>query len=92
MVVVTTGKSGAVARRGEEEFRGSSPSVTVVDTTGAGDAFNASFVATYLTSGMTDIPQALAMGCGAGAVAITQVGACDEAVTLEAVKAMLARE
>lgn len=32
------------------------------------------------------------MGCGAGAVAITQVGACDEAVTLEAVKALLAAQ
>lgn len=42
LVVVTTGKSGAIARRGAEEFVGTSPTVEVVDTTGAGDAFNVS--------------------------------------------------
>jgi len=92
LVVVTTGKSGAIARRGAEEFVGTSPTVEVVDTTGAGDAFNAAFISTWLNSGKTDILEALRMGCGAGAVAITQVGACDEAVTLEAVKALLAAQ
>ena len=47
--------------------------VEVVDTTGAGDAFNGA-LAVALAEGR-DLDEALARGCAAGALATRQVGA-----------------
>jgi sugar/nucleoside kinase (ribokinase family) len=47
-VVLKQGASGAVLARGGERHRLPAPQVEVVDTTGAGDAFNAGFVHAWL--------------------------------------------
>jgi len=47
-VIVTDGQSGVFAYNGTEFFRGSVIPVTVVEKTGAGDAFNSAFVAATL--------------------------------------------
>jgi sugar/nucleoside kinase (ribokinase family) len=48
LVVVKCGADGALARRGDEIASVPSIAVTVVDTTGAGDCFNAGFMDGYL--------------------------------------------
>ncbi len=47
-VVVKRGAAGASARVGEVDYHSPAHPVAVLDTTGAGDAFNAGFLAAYL--------------------------------------------
>jgi sugar/nucleoside kinase (ribokinase family) len=59
-------------------FSVSVPNMTVVDPTGAGDAFNAGFLSVYASTSASPIPdsklvQALQMGCICGAYCVTQV-------------------
>lgn len=78
-VVLTLGDAGAFCYgtaespvAGQAEHPGYS--VDPVDTTGAGDAFLAAFIAA-LTHGVTDGERALALANAAGAVTTTQAGA-----------------
>ncbi|MBP2473558.1 sugar/nucleoside kinase (ribokinase family) [Crossiella equi] len=72
-VVATSGDGGAhwVAPGGT--VNADAPVVDCVDSTGAGDAFNAGLLATWRATG--DIPEALAAGVAAGAGAVQLVGA-----------------
>lgn len=72
LVVVKLGPAGAVARRGTETVRAKSLSVAVVDTTGAGDSFDAGFVYGYLAN--WELPQALRLGCICGALSTRAAG------------------
>ncbi|MBN9392549.1 MAG: sugar kinase [Chloroflexi bacterium] len=73
-VVLKLGPEGALwARQGEDPVRVTALPVKIVDSTGAGDAFCAGFLAEWLR-GAT--PQAaLANGARLGAVVVSQVGA-----------------
>jgi ribokinase len=72
--VVTLGAEGAVLfERGRAPHASPSPTVQVVDTTGAGDAFTGAFAARLVASG--DARAALAWGLAAGALACTTLGA-----------------
>ncbi len=48
LVVVKLGQDGVVARQGQQTFSASACKVKVVDTTGAGDCFNAGFIYAHL--------------------------------------------
>jgi len=90
LVVVTTGEDGAVARRGEDEEWSTpafEPPRGVKDTTGAGDCFNAGFLSFFLDH-PDDVQGSLEFGCGAGAIAVGRVGACDHPVERGAVAAL----
>lgn len=63
--VVKRGRLGAVARAGGRTTTARGPEVTPVDTVGAGDGFDAGFLAGWLESG--DLGQGLAWGCACGA-------------------------
>lgn len=65
MGVLTLGADGAIAWRGTSRAVHATQSVGLVDTTGAGDVFAATFVALFLASG--DLGQATADGCKAAA-------------------------
>ncbi|QDQ10926.1 carbohydrate kinase family protein [Streptomyces spectabilis] len=73
-VVVTSGREGAVAARdGEVRVRMPAERVDARDSTGAGDAFTGAFVASRLAG--AKLCDAVAEGCGAGARAVSRVGA-----------------
>jgi ribokinase len=72
-VVVTLGAAGArVAAPGEPASSVPSPSATAVDTTGAGDAFVATF-AVALAAGSSPA-EAVRLGCAAGSLSVQRPG------------------
>jgi sugar/nucleoside kinase (ribokinase family) len=73
LVVVKKGAEGAVALDGTRLFAGPAEPVRVVDTTGAGDAFDAAFLVEYLAHGT--IESALAAGNRLGAQVAGRLGA-----------------
>lgn len=73
-VVLKRGALGAIiGRRGEQAVSAPGRQVEVVDTTGAGDAFFAAYIATWLRGGSD--AECLEAGIEAGAEAVTRVGA-----------------
>jgi len=73
VVVIKLDKDGAAARSGAETARARALDVPVVDTTGAGDAFNAGFFAAYLAG--RPLAEALAAGNARAAKVVQHVGA-----------------
>lgn len=74
VVVIKRGRDGATADDAHERHRAAAPSVGVVDTTGAGDAFSAGFLAAW-TSDQGNLAAALRSGSEAAATAIARLGA-----------------
>jgi sugar/nucleoside kinase (ribokinase family) len=72
LVVIKRGAAGAEAAEGARRWRVTAPKVEAIDTTGAGDAFVAAFLAARLSGG--DIQPALERAVAAGAAASTIVG------------------
>jgi ribokinase len=72
-VVVTLGAAGALLASGNDpSVTVSAPTVTAVDTTGAGDAFVGTF-AVALAAGLTP-DEAVRLGCAAGALSVQRPG------------------
>jgi sugar/nucleoside kinase (ribokinase family) len=61
--------------------------VEVVETTGAGDTFDAGFLAGWL--GGLSLEDSVTLGVAAGSLSVTQVGGSEGAPTLEGVRAFL---
>ena len=86
-VVITLGASGALARFGTDRVRLGVPAVTVVDTTGAGDALCGAFAAALARG---DSPAAaLRIGVAAGSLACTVMGAQRSMPLRSAIEAIL---
>ncbi len=68
-VVITLGAEGALVAESGAVTRVEAPDVEAVDTTGAGDAFNAAFAVALAAD--SDIVEAARIGCRAGALATT---------------------
>jgi len=86
-VVVKLGPEGAIARRREEVVRRKTFAVEVVDTTGAGDSFNAGFLHGWL--GGAALAECLDLGNACGALSTRGVGgACSQANHEEAMEFM----
>lgn len=73
MVVITLGERGLIWRRGGDSGSLPAPPVTVIDSTGAGDAFHGAFAAA-LSTGMAWL-DLLRYASVAGAFCCTQMGA-----------------
>ena len=74
-VAVKLGEAGGLAVRGTELVRVAPPPVWVVDTVGAGDAFDAGFVHGWLAGGPLAESLRLAVACGA--LSTTAAGGVD---------------
>ncbi len=80
LVAVKLGPRGAAARRGREHAQASSVAVDVVDTTGAGDTFDAGFVYGYLAG--WELARALRLACVCGALSTRAAGGATAQPTL----------
>ncbi len=80
-VVTTQGGDGAIVRDADGQTHVPTPTVDVVDTTGAGDAFNAAF-AVALADGASTV-EAARFGCRAGAVTTTEFDVVPALPTLD---------
>jgi sugar/nucleoside kinase (ribokinase family) len=72
LVVIKRGAAGCEAFRGAERWRLPAPAADVVDTTGAGDAFAAAFLAARLSGEATE--ESLRRAVAAGSAATEFVG------------------
>jgi sugar/nucleoside kinase (ribokinase family) len=72
-VVVTRGAEGALWTDGASVLSAGAPAAEAVDTTGAGDAFAAGWLAARGAG--AEPPEALRAACAAGAEAVTRPGA-----------------
>ncbi len=80
LVAVKLGPEGAVARRGAESVTAAAMPVTVIDTTGAGDSFDAGFIFGYLSG--WELSRSLRLGCVCGALSTRAAGGTDAQPTL----------
>ena len=72
LVVIKRGAAGCEAAQGSRRWRVAAPEVEAIDTTGAGDAFVAAFLAAHMAGAETQ--PALERAAAAGAAASTTVG------------------
>jgi len=87
-MVVKLGREGTLARTGEQVWKAPGFEVEVVDTTGAGDAFNAGFLYAHIVEGRP-IPEALCFANACGAIAVTTVGGATAPPSAAAVDAFI---
>ena len=76
LVVVTLGEEGSLAVVGNREIHSPGRTVQVADTTGAGDAFAAGFLAGLSQGGM-DLHHCIRLANAVGAMCVSSVGAAD---------------
>ncbi len=87
-IAVKCGARGAVLKApGKERVVVPAFPVSPVDTTGAGDSFNAGFI--YASLAGRDDREALRFACACGALATTRIGGASSVPTLQEVEAML---
>jgi sugar/nucleoside kinase (ribokinase family) len=89
--VITQGEAGALvalSRDPTNVIAIESPQVEVVDACGAGDAWNAGFIATWVKN-RANLVEAVQFGCGSGALSVTNVGACKTPVDKLKAEALL---
>ena len=87
-IVVKAGAKGGVARHGKETVTAPPLRVGVVDTTGAGDSFNAGFLYGYL--GGWTLEQSLRLACVCGSLSTRGAGGTERQPTLEEARQALA--
>jgi sugar/nucleoside kinase (ribokinase family) len=87
VVGVKLGERGGMARRGGESAHAPALPVAVVDTTGAGDSFDAGFIYGYL-NGWT-LPRTLRLACACGSLSARAPGGTAAQPTLAEASALL---
>ena len=87
-VVLTLGKRGSVYLRNGELYKQQAFSVSVVDTTAAGDTFTGYFVAGLYKE--MDISEVLRRASAASAIAVSRKGASSSIPTYDEVDALIA--
>jgi sugar/nucleoside kinase (ribokinase family) len=88
VIVAKAGAGGAVAAHGEWLVRAAAPAIEALDTTGAGDAFDAGYLASMLAGDPLERSLAVANACGA--LSTRALGGVDAQPTMDEVLAALA--
>ena len=86
-LAVKLGAVGGVARQGERTSRAPSIQIEVVDTTGAGDSFNAGFLCGYLNE--QSLEDSLSLACACGSLSTRAAGGTAAQPTLDEALAVL---
>jgi sugar/nucleoside kinase (ribokinase family) len=89
VVVTKDGADGALAAHGERLVRAAAPTIDALDTTGAGDAFDAGYLASMLAGDPLERSLAIANACGA--LSTRAVGGVDAQPTMDEVLTLLSR-
>jgi sugar/nucleoside kinase (ribokinase family) len=89
VVVTKDGAGGALAAHGERLVRAAAPTIDALDTTGAGDAFDAGYLASMLAGDPLERSLAIANACGA--LSTRAVGGVDAQPTMDEVLTLLSR-
>ncbi|HEY2964675.1 MAG TPA: carbohydrate kinase family protein [Actinomycetota bacterium] len=89
LVVAKAGAGGALAAHGERLVRAAAPTTDPLDTTGAGDAFDAGYLASMLAGDPLERSLAIANACGA--LSTRAIGGVDAQPTMEEVLTLLSR-
>jgi sulfofructose kinase len=87
MICVTLGARGAMMLVGDRVYQSPGFTVTVIDSTGAGDVFRGAFIAAMLRGDPPD--QILRFANAAAAIACSREGALDSVPTLDQIEALL---
>jgi sugar/nucleoside kinase (ribokinase family) len=87
LVVVKRGPRGALARSPEGVLEAPALPVDAIDATGAGDSFDAGFLAAWLSG--EPVEAALRLGCACGALSTRALGGTDAQPTLEEARSAL---
>jgi sugar/nucleoside kinase (ribokinase family) len=88
VVVAKAGAGGALAAHGERLVRAAAPAIEALDTTGAGDAFDAGYLTSMLAGDPIERSLAIANACGA--LSTRALGGVDTQPTMDEVLAALA--
>jgi sugar/nucleoside kinase (ribokinase family) len=88
LVVVKNGDRGAIAGEGDALYRVDGVLTQAVDTTGAGDSFDAGFLAAWLNGEPVDVALAIANACGS--LSTRAMGGVDAQPTMDEALALLA--
>ena len=88
-IVMKRGSQGAIARTESDEITVSALSVNPVDTTGAGDSFDAGFIFAYIQG--KDMKTCMQYGVICGALSTTKVGGATAAPTRKEVEGWLSK-
>lgn len=89
-VAVKAGPDGAVAATGDGLIRAPAARVEAIDTTGAGDAFDAGFLASRLAGDRLERSLAIANACGA--LSTRALGGLDAQPTMDEARALVVDE
>jgi sugar/nucleoside kinase (ribokinase family) len=86
-VVVKCGPKGAAAIRGNEYIEKETYDLKPVDTTGAGDSFNAGFIYGFLNG--FNLGKCMNYGNACGSISVTRVGGASSCATLDEVEELI---
>jgi sugar/nucleoside kinase (ribokinase family) len=91
MVVVKCGPKGAVGKYGDQILEVPTfTSLKPIDTTGAGDSFNAGFIYGFLNG--FDFKSCIIYGNACGSISVTRIGGASACPGLEEVRRLIERE
>lgn len=89
IVVVKCGPKGAVGKWGDQVVEQETFDLEPVDTTGAGDSFNAGFIYGFLNG--YGLEKCMAYGNACGSISITRIGGASSCATLSEIEELLNR-
>ncbi len=86
-VVIKCGPRGAIAQTGSKQFFKDTYDLKPVDTTGAGDSFNAGYIYAYLRG--FEVEKCLEYGNACGSISVTRIGGASSCASLDEVRALI---